>query len=223
MDAFPLIFKTHKRAKRIKLRYDAENQSAILTLPPGISEKKARKFAEENQGWLQEQQMKAPELQRLGDGQTIPYRGQNCRIIHHPKKAARVEIRPGEIIVGGPAQGLSIRLLNGLKKQARLQIEESVGRLSLRIGAEPRRIQIRDTKSRWGSCSARRNISFSWRLVLAPPEILDYVVAHELAHLIEMNHSEAFWRIVAQALPHWKTSRHWLKKHGSALMMVIVD
>lgn len=223
MDPLPLVFKTHRLAKRIKLRFDAQKQCGVLTLPPGVSEKKARKFAEEHQQWLQDQRCKTPPALRLNDGQIIPYRGQDCRIIHQPEKPARVVFQQDELLVGGPSQGLGMRIMNALKKHARVRIEESVFRLAPQVGAEPKRIQIRDTKSRWGSCSSSRNISFSWRLILAPPEILDYVVAHELAHLIEMNHSEDFWHIVERVIPHWKISRRWLKTHGTELMMIRTD
>ena len=220
---FDLYFKKHRLAKRMKLRYDAATDSAIVTMPPRSSEKAARKFAENNIEWLQEQRRSLPEIKKLWPGFFVPYQGQERLIIHDTDKSGRVHISENEIIVGGPLEGLPVRLENYLKKQARLVIEPMANEMAKNTGKHFKRIQIRDTKSRWGSCSSSGTLSFSWRLIMTPPEILRYVVAHEVAHLSEMNHSKAFWHVVDQLVYNAKTSRKWLKSEGSSLMFIKVE
>jgi len=106
--------------------------------------------------------------------------------------------------------------------EARLAVRELVAMLideeAPAIGVEPARVQIRDQRSRWGSCSTRGTLSFNWRLVLAPFDVLDYVVVHELCHLREPNHSSRFWKLVEQRRPDWRAQRDWLHEHGPELL-----
>jgi hypothetical protein len=108
-------------------------------------------------------------------------------------------------------------VLDWLKREARRKIDERVSWYAEQLGVRPRRITIRDTSSRWGSCSSARSLSFSWRLILAPPAVLDYVVAHEVAHLRELNHKPRFWRLVASLGPEVDDSQAWLSEHGALL------
>jgi predicted metal-dependent hydrolase len=217
---FSLFFKRHRQAKRMKLRYDAVTDSAIVTMPLRSSEKEARKFAENNISWLQVQRQNSPVQQSLLPGFTIPYKGFDLSIIHKPDMAGRVTFTEDKIIVGGTIEGFSVRLGNHLKKQARRVIEPLAYDMAERTNKSFKRIQIRDTKSRWGSCSSSGNLSFSWRLIMAAPEILEYVVAHEVAHLSEMNHSADFWEVVALLVFNAKQSRKWLKTEGQKLMLI---
>ena len=220
---FELYFKKHRLAKRMKLRYDAATDSAVVTMPPRSSEKAARKFAENNIKWLQKQRQSLPEIKKLWPGFSIPYQGKELPINHNSNKSGRVHITNDGIIVGGPLEGLPVRLENYFKKQARLIIEPMAKEMAKETGQHFKRIQIRDTKSRWGSCSSSGTLSFSWRLIMTPPEILRYVVAHEVAHLSEMNHSPAFWHVVDQLVLNAKSSRKWLKSEGSDLMLIKVE
>lgn len=217
---FPLILKRHPRAKHLKLRYDAKSVSAILTLPSGISNRKAVQFANKHYDWLNDQYENSPETTPLTAGNIIPFRGQSVMIIHAPEKPAAVHLKDGKLIVGGPAVALEMRVQNWLKKQSRIALNEAVAKFGTLLGCRPRKIMVRDTTSRWGSCSSRKCLSFSWRLIMATPDILNYVVAHEMAHLVEMNHSPAFWKIVDSIYPDWKKSRNWLKSEGNALMLI---
>ncbi|MCC3861907.1 M48 family metallopeptidase [Pseudemcibacter aquimaris] len=212
--------KYHKRARRIKLRYDAENGRAIITLPPFTSKRSALSFAENHIDWLIEQRDKSPDIILMKPGSIIPFLGIDKTIIHEPDFPARVIMTEDEIIVGGRIEGFGVRIENFLKKEARLLIEPIAHELADKTGKSFKRIHIRDTKSRWGSCSSTGTLSFSWRLIMTPPEILEYVVAHEVAHISEMNHSSAFWAIVDQLVDNSKKSRKWLKTEGQNLMLI---
>lgn len=217
---FPLILRRHPRAKNLKLRFEARSRSALLTLPPGISDRKAVQFANNHHDWLKGQYEKSPEATPLIAGETIPFQGQAVKIIHAPNKAAAIHMSEGQLIVGGTEAGFETRLQNWLIKQARSALNEAVEKFSPLLEHRPHKIMVRDTRSRWGSCSTRKTLSFSWRLIMASPDILHYVVAHEMAHLVEMNHSPAFWKIVEKLYPDWKRSRRWLKSEGNRLMLV---
>lgn len=217
---FPLILRRHPRAKHLKLRFDPKTCSAILTLPAKISDRKALQFANKHQDWIREQYDKSPDITPLSAGEIIPLRGDDLEIIHAPHLSASIEQKDDRLIVGGPFPGFEVRLQNWLKKQARLALHEAVAIYEPHIRLKPHKIMVRDTKSRWGSCSSRKTLSFSWRLIMAPPHILHYVVAHEMAHLMEMNHGPDFWRIVEKLYPDWKEARRWLKAEGSRLMLI---
>ncbi|PHZ84157.1 M48 family metallopeptidase [Paremcibacter congregatus] len=217
---FPLILRRHPRARQLKLRFDAQEGAARITLPPGVSDRKAVQFAHKHHDWIQAQSDSSPKRIRFLPGETIPYQGCNFRILHDRDLPARVTIEGRSLRVGGPGEGFEKRLENWLKKQARLALLAAVEQFTPHVSPKPHTVSVRDTKSRWGSCSSRRTLSFSWRLIMAPPEILSYVVAHEMAHLKEMNHGPNFWKIVAHLDPEWKESRRWLKTEGSRLMLI---
>ena len=217
---FPLILRRHARAKHLKLRYDARSDSAILTLPPGVSDRKALAFAEKNHDWICEQYDKSPDYIPLEHGEYIPFQGKSVLITHAPNEKATVTHIGDSLIVGGPLAGFDVRLQNWLKKQARIALHQAVDHFEPLLNNRPHRIVVGDTTSRWGSCSSRKTLSFSWRLILASPEILNYVVAHEMAHLEEMNHSPKFWAVVEKLCPDWKKHRRWLKSNGNSLMFI---
>ena len=214
-------FRPHKRAKKIKLRYDAKSDRAIITLPRFTSKRTALKFASNHINWLIEQRINSPKPVYLEHGSEIPILGFSKTIIHKPELPAQVDLTDDEIIVGGPLEGLSVRIENFLKKLARKKIEPLAIAMAQKTNKSFRKIYIRDTKSRWGSCSSSGNLSFSWRLIMTPPDILEYVVAHEISHLSEMNHSHNFWAIVDTLVPNALQSRKWLRKDGQALMLIL--
>ncbi len=121
------------------------------------------------------------------------------------------------LVVGGEAESISRRIEAWLRGEARRVLTERAGAQAERLGRSPGRISIRDTRSRWGSCSSAGMLSFSWRLILAPPEVLDYVVAHEMAHLAQRGHGAEFWRIVARLTAHMDAGRAWLRLKGRDL------
>lgn len=217
---FRLILRPHQRAKYLKLRFDARNRTALLTVPPGISTGKAIQFARKHQDWIEEQDENSPKVTALIAGEKIPYQGRLVTIIHRPDSRGAIEISNRQLIVGGPLPGFEVRLGNWLAKQAWFALIEAVEKFTPVLGLEPGRVVVRDNRSRWGSCSSRKTLSFSWRLILTPGDILHYVAAHEMAHLAEMNHGPQFWQQVKRMSPDYKDARRWLKSEGSRLMLI---
>ncbi len=213
----PVRFRVHARARRMILRVDAQTGEAIVTLPTGMDRDTALQFAEERGHWIIERLNKALPSTPFMDGAIIPFLGVDHVIRHHAGQRAPVSRDAGQLLVGGRPEHLSRRLEAWLKKEARRVIESRVIDLSARIDQRHGRITIRDTRSRWGSCSSTGSLNFSWRLVLAPEWVLDYVVAHEVAHLAEHNHGPAFWAIVGQLNDDAVAARRWLGKHGETL------
>ena len=223
LNSFPLEFKTHNRAKRMKLRYDSIKNCAVVTMPPRSTKREAQYFASLHLPWLEKQRDSSPERIFLSPGYHIPIEGVPFFIVHKNDDIGLIKQNDFEIVVGGDKSGFSKRLENYLKKLARQKIEPLAQQMAKSIGQSFRRIQIRDTKSRWGSCSSSGTLSFSWRLIMCPNEIIEYVVAHEVSHIKEMNHSPAFWRVVDELVDDAKISRKWLKSEGQVLMMILSE
>ncbi|WP_029058241.1 M48 family metallopeptidase [Stappia stellulata] len=211
----------NSRAKRYILRVPASGGDPVLTVPARGTLETAKAFAERQRDWLSAQLEKRADTAPFAEGACVPLRG-----VEHVIEAAEgvrglVRIRetaagPVLSVPGGPDH-LPRRLRDWFKGQARKDLEAAVARHADALGRAPAGITLRDTRSRWGSCSATGNLSFSWRLVLAPPTILDYVAAHEVAHLAEMNHGPDFWRLCRNLAPQTDEARVWLRQKGGTL------
>ena len=208
--------KRNSRAKRLTLRLSRTDGKATLTLPTRASLREAEGFAERQEGWLRAQISKLPERAELLDGGRLPFRGVDLEIATTTGRSIRVE--RNKILVGGKHSGA--RLQAFVKIEARNALVPAVEKYASKINRPFNRITLRDTRSRWGSCSAEGNLMFSWRLVMAPPAVLDYVAAHEVAHLVEMNHSRAFWDVMHTLMPDYQNHRNWLREHGAKLHAV---
>ena len=221
--ALPLVVHRSVRARRITLRMSQKTGGIVLVVPPGCDLENAFEFARSHEKWIRRQLARQEKAVPFTGGQILPFRGVEHVILH--KNQLRGCIRSIAASDGGhrllevpaPPEHLARRLGDWLKAQARSDLEQAVQRHAATLGAVPGRIYIRDQKSRWGSCSSRGNLNFNWRLVLAPQSVLDYVAVHEVAHLIEMNHSEKFWRLVLKAMPSMEQPRSWLKQNGARL------
>jgi len=211
-----IALRRSKRARRISLRVAERDGSVTLTLPTWAPEAEAQAFAAEKEGWIRRAlaRRRPTEVVRIGD--TVPVAGQALPVVAVPKGPARIQ--DGQILIQDSPSRFAPRLIALLKETARARLVAEADRQSAALGRPYGRITLRDTKSRWGSCSSRGDLMFSWRLIMAPPEVLDYVVAHEVAHLQEMNHSPAFWAVVAQLYPAYEAPRRWLRHEGSALL-----
>ena len=211
------------RAQRLTLRIDARRGSPVLTLPRRMSVAEAERFLAKQAGWLEARIAGLPDAIPFVDGGVFPLRGTPTRIIHRQGRGvvspAAGLAEPG-VFVHGREEHIARRLSDWLKEQARQDLTAAVERHATTLGVRPAAIRIRDTGSRWGSCSSRRTLSFSWRLVLAPPCILDYLAAHEVAHLREMNHGPKFWQTVALLDPQFRDAQTWLKREGAGLFAV---
>ena len=214
-----VTLKWHARARRMILRPNTKGDGATVTLPIGVNAESGVEFARERSDWLADQFAKHDKPVEFSVGVTVPFRGQ----IHEigPMMTGRgrgtVVQEGGMLLVSGKTEHLARRLTDWFKKQARETITRLADEKTAALGQSRGRISIRDTRSRWGSCSSTGSLNFSWRLILAPDWVLDYVVAHEVAHLIEHNHSPAFWAIVDTLTDHRKGAQKWLRDHGSRL------
>ena len=215
----PITFRHNKRARRMILRPDPKTGGAIVTLPPGTDYETAREFVEDRAGWLMTRLATTPELVDFTPGAVVPYLGFDHEIRHMPDMRGHgpVVCEDGLLLVSGKVEHLARRLRDWMKKQAREEITRQAGIMAGALHKTHGRITIRDTRSRWGSCSSTGGLNFSWRLIMAPDWVLDYVVAHEVAHLVEHNHSKHFWKQVALISDDVDRACKWLKQNGTRL------
>lgn len=203
------------RARRMVLRVAHSGRDAVLTLPPGVPLAKAHLFLCEQEAWLRGKLALRPGLASVRDGSVLPLGDGSLTI--RAGEGGRLARIGDTLRVPGPAEDLPVRVAAWLREQAREACVAACDRHAAAIGRPMGRITLRDPRSRWGSCTAGGDLMFSWRLVLAPSAVLDYVVAHEVAHLAELNHSERFWRVVRRLCPGFEAQRDWLRRHGAGL------
>ncbi len=220
----PVTFRRNARARRIILRMNPKSDGVLLTVPPGTTQAEALDFAISQKAWIATRLKRTPDTIAFADGVQLPLRGDMHTVCHRPMPRRTVwrEEPPGDgtpplLCVSGRAEHLPRRLKDWLKAQARADLTEASERYASKMGLRYTRLSIRDQSSRWGSCSSAGALSYSWRLVLAPSDVLDYVAAHEVAHLAEMNHGPAFWALVERHCAQTKSARHWLKQNGRGL------
>ena len=203
------------RARRMVLRVAAAGRGPTLTLPSGVPLAQARAFLADNEGWLRRHLAEGAARSPVVDGSVLPFAGGNLTLVHRP---GRHTLRAGEVLaVGGPPGAIGPRAAAWLREEARAACVAGVERHAAALGQRAGRISLRDPRARWGSCTASGDLMFSWRLILAPPAVLDYVVAHEVAHLAELNHSPRFWAVVRRLCPEMDGPRDWLRRNGAAL------
>lgn len=213
----PLELSRHPRARRITLRLNPGGDGVRLVLPNRTSVREAVAFAERNSAWILKHLEKVPERIPFADGAVIPLLGENHVIAHDPEARCGVSRDAGMIRVSGLAEHLPRRLGDYLKREARAQIGARVRDKAARVERRVGRIGLRDTRSRWGSCNSNGDLNFSWRLILAPEAVLDYVVAHEVAHLVELNHSRRFWRLAGDLSDDMSGAKIWLRRNSAEL------
>lgn len=206
------------RARRFSLRVSRVDGAVTLTLPARAPLAEAAAFARGQTEWLRATLAQLPAQRRPVFGALLPFEGVELRLQAAPVAAPRAE--GGLLLLPPGEERLEARLLAFLKHCARIRLQAATERHAAALGRPFRRITLRDTRSRWGSCAADGSLSYSWRLIMAPPEVLDYVAAHEVAHLAEMNHSPAFWAVVARLCPGYAAHRAWLKRHGAQLQAI---
>lgn len=202
-------------ARRISLRVSGLDGKVSLTVPRHGSLREAQDFLIEKESWIRKHLAKQPEVGLAGVGTRLPIEGAEREITQYDGK--RVVLHPGAILVPRGEDKAPARVRAFLKTMARDRLAEASERHARAIGRPFGRISIRDTRSRWGSCSSEGNLMYSWRLILAPPQVLDYVAAHEVSHLVHMDHSVRFWSQVAELMPEYKTPRGWLRREGAGL------
>lgn len=213
----PLMVRNNRRAKRISLRLNQSHRLFTLTLPHRVSMKRGMDFLHDKRDWLLQTWRSLPTRIPFEDGQVIPFLGRELTICHRPRLRGVVTIDGDRLLVSGEAEHLSRRLHDWLKAEARRHFAALARRKAEELGCRIGRVSVRDTHSRWGSCSAKGHLSFCWRLIFAPRKVADYIVAHEVAHLREMNHGPRFWRLVEALCPDYEDHIAWLKRHGGNL------
>ena len=220
VDGVPVAvrFRRNPRARRLILRMCEDG--VTVTLPPGISEKSGLEFVARHAGWIRRQLAGQPAPQRFAPGNRVPVRGTPHLIEQAMSRRGGVQLVDGaepRLVVAADAAHIARRVGDWLKAEARRDLATASSVYAEAMGTRYRRLSLRDQASRWGSCSSNGHLSYSWRLILAPAFVLDYVAAHEVAHLIEMNHSPRFWSLVRNHAPHADEARRWLKTHGPGL------
>lgn len=219
---YPVLVKRRANARRMTLRVSQATGEVTLTLPERVDFAAGRSFAEKHGGWIAARIAKRPMAVPFEPGQMVPLRGAPHRIVHWSKARGLTQAttdRDGAPIIAVAGEGAHVprRVKDFLKRLALEDLEQAVRRHTANLGIPARRITIRDTTSRWGSCSSQGHLNFSWRLILAPAFVLDYLAAHEVAHLKEMNHSHRFWALTHKLCPRTEEAEAWLKRHGAGL------
>jgi predicted metal-dependent hydrolase len=207
------------RARRIVMRVNPVSGEVTVTAPSRVGRAAALAFVRGEIAWVSTQRAAAPRPVPLACGSLVPFLGVPHRIrAAREKGPAPVWQEGDEIFVAGRSEHAARRLTDFFKREAKKIFEERAMAFGRQLGVMPTRITLRDTASRWGSCSSARSLSFSWRLILAPDYVRDYVVAHEAAHLKEMNHGLRFWAHVDTLTPHARRARKWLRENGRSLL-----
>jgi len=212
----------HRQARRYTLRIDAASREVVLTMPPRGSVKEAKEFAQKHGGWIAARLKRLPEAAPFSHGIEVPLRGVPHRVVHRRGERGTVwtetDVAGARLLcVAGEAAHVNRRVGDYLKREAQRDLDTASRRYAAALGIAIKRICVRDQSSRWGSCSNTGVLSFSWRLILAPSYVLDYLAAHEVSHLVELNHSPRFWRLVGRLYPNVERAKVWLDVHGTDL------
>jgi predicted metal-dependent hydrolase len=213
-----VLVRLNPKARRMVMRIDPASGDVVVTAPARMGRAAALTFVRGETEWVSRQRAQAPKKVALSPGAQVPFLGMPHRIRAAEKGPAPVWCEGDEIFVRGRAEHAARRITDFFKREARNGFEASAMAFGEKLGVKPTRITVRDTSSRWGSCSSARSLSFSWRLVFAPDYVRDYVVAHEVAHLREMNHGPRFWAHVETLTPHTRRARKWLRENGRTLL-----
>lgn len=215
----PLTLRLNRRARRLILKVDVTTGEVVAVAPSERLLRTAPAFAARHAGWISRKLAEVPERICFAPDTVIPLRGVPAPIRHTPHARRGVWFDGGanEICVSGRAEHVGRRVADWLKRQARADLTARALIHAAAIGLRPLRITVRDTKSRWGSCSQDGALSFSWRLILAPAAVLDYVAAHETVHLKHMNHGPDFWALLHLLVPDTDRCEAWLREEGPQL------
>ncbi len=212
----PIKVKKHRTSRRLTVRYQPLQKSLSLTIPQATSLKQGLHFVNEKREWILSQVMQYSNTTSFSDGQIIPVLGRNIRLEHVGGRGL-VSKLDDILQIHGNIEFMARRVRNWLIQRLKSEIITLAQKFSTQIDVKIGAITLRDTSSRWGSCSHDGNLSFSWRLTFAPYEVMAYVVAHEVAHIREHNHSPDFWKLVEQLSPEFRDSQNWLKNNGKSL------
>ncbi|MGC8477205.1 MAG: M48 family metallopeptidase, partial [Acetobacteraceae bacterium] len=215
--ATDVVWRRHARARRVSLRIDHRAGRVIVTLPNRAGRPAGMALLMTHADWVRERLSALPEATPFADDALVPLHGVPHRIRHILGLRGGTRAEAGELLVGGEPAFLARRVADFLRAEALRSLRALVAAKERPAGRTATRVTVKDTRSRWGSCSAQGAISFSWRLVMAPPFVQDYVAAHEVAHLVHMNHGARFWALVTALTPHTAPALAWLRREGARL------
>jgi predicted metal-dependent hydrolase len=216
--AVEVTMRLNPRARRLIVKVHPSTGEVTVVAPSQRALDRALDFARGETPWIARQLARIPQPIRLVPGARIPFQGIERTVLRGERGNGPVwQDEAGNLRVSGREEFVPRRVLDFLKREARKALEVRSREYALLLGTKPSHIAVRDTASRWGSCSASRSISYSWRLILAPAFVFDYVVAHEVAHLRELNHGPRFWKLVRSLVPDIDAPQVWLRKNGAAL------
>ncbi|MFN3701218.1 MAG: M48 family metallopeptidase [Alphaproteobacteria bacterium] len=218
----PAVKVTHsQRARRLALRLDPKERVVNLVVPRGVSLKKAEDFAKFHETWIKKAMMELPPPMPFEHGRVIPVLGRDRLIqvyVDKTRLTTEIKLKVNKLEIYTNKADPSARIERFLKELAKEKISELARAKAVHINKKIPRITIRDTKSRWGSCSEDGKLSFSWRLIFAPLKAMDYVIAHEVAHLVHLNHGKRFWTLCRELSRDFIEGEYWMRNHGHELM-----
>lgn len=214
---FPIKVVSSFKNRRLSLRICSKKREVILSLPPFCSQKRAFQFVDSHLEWIEQNLSKIPVAKEFEDHETFALFGREIRICHQPDSLSAPRLEGSTLFVGGDKCFLHRRIKDFIKQEAQKEFSERTKSLAEKINCSVKNITIKDTKSRWGSCSTLCNINYNWRIALAPEYVIDYLMAHEVSHLKHPDHSREFWRCVKTLYPGSSMGRAWLKRNGNLL------
>jgi len=208
------------RARRISLRIDPRGGAVVVTLPPRAGRGAGMALLMTHADWVSDRLRALPSPIALADGAFVPIAGVQYRIRHVPGGCGGAWLHDRELHVSGDLDFLRRRVIDFLRAEARRRLSQLVSDKAASAGVRAHRLAVKDTTSRWGSCAPDGSLAFSWRLVMAPEFVQDYVAAHEVAHLRHMDHGRRFWALVDGLTPHAEVAIPWLRKEGMRLLRI---
>jgi predicted metal-dependent hydrolase len=213
-------WRRNRRARRVSLRIDPCGGGVVVTLPTRAGRGAGVALLMTHADWVANRLAALPEAVLFADGTIVSISGVPHRIRHTPQARGGAWLEDGELLVSGAPEFLRRRVFEFLRAEALRQLSKLVCVKTETLNVTPRRITVKDTRSRWGSCAADGSLAFSWRLIMTPEFVQDYVVAHEVAHLKHMNHGKRFWNLVNRLSPHATTAIPWLRAEGFRLLRI---
>jgi predicted metal-dependent hydrolase len=220
----PLKVVENVRAKRLTLRIEPGGKGLRVTVPPGVPMREVNSFLSRHESWLEQRLAKLPTRPKVRPGIKIPLRGVPHKIVHEPDTRGTVEVVAGTdgplLVAHGDRRHLPRRIADFLQREAKRDIEPLVAKHARAINRRAKAVRYKDTTSRWGSCTSDGVLAFSWRIVMAPKPVINYLVAHEVAHLQEMNHGPGFWKLCRELAPDTDRCKAWLRRNGGALQAI---
>lgn len=209
----------NQRSKRLKLAYNQHDDTFRLSTPYNTAHFDIQSFLKRCEPWIEKQLTKPKKLiPILGHGHILPILGKNYTINYKVDPKKSMLFIDNRIDITGTPSTFSGILELGLRDLIQKILYQRCFVYAQTMGKTFKKITVKETKSRWGSCSSKGNLNFSWRLIFAPSHVVDYLCAHEVCHLVEMNHSDRFWELVEILEPNYKTAQKWLKTNGKSIM-----